>query len=101
MSLNKKDFIKSIEDGSKAISDYENEIKIKTIKISKNGKRATVQTEGLETGIMPVSAYDITTQNIPIKGISKCNQIISLSKKGIIQMHSAQCITEITFFDYQ
>ena len=100
MSLDKEDFIKSIQDGAQSMEDYENEIRIKMIKIAKNGKKATVQTEGFETGIMPVSTDGVTTQNVPIEGRSSCNQIISLGKKGVIQMYSAQCTTEITFLSY-
>lgn len=99
MSLDKKEFIKSIEDGAKSVTDHKYEININNIDISKDGKKATVQTSGFETGIMPIVAEGVE-QNVPVEGSSDCNQVISLSKKGVIQMQSAQCITVISFEAY-
>lgn len=94
MSLDKKDFMKSIEAGSKTINDYETEIHIKSIKISKDGKKATVQTVGREQAMMPIE-IDGQLAELPVDGISSCLQILMLNA-GVIQMYNANCTTEIT-----
>lgn len=99
MSLEKKDFIESIEDGSQALSDYESEIRVRNIKISKDKTKATVQTTGTEKGIMPLSEDGVTSEDVPVEGTSNCTQIIML-EEGVIQMYSANCTTTIHFLPY-
>lgn len=95
MSLDKKKYISSIIDAPKAVSDYDHNVKIESIMISTDGTKATVRTKSKETGSMKVSE----TQEIPIEGVSKCNQILML-EKNIIQMFSAQCVTDVEFLDF-
>jgi hypothetical protein len=97
LSVDKKDFIATIRQGSESVSDYSNDIKIKSIKISGDGKKSTVQTTGQETGVMPIPDENGVVQDVPIEGVSECAQIISLSKDGIIQMYNAICKTVVNF----
>ncbi len=100
LKLKKKTFIESVKQGSEALTDYESKIEVKKINISRDGKKATVQTQSHESGYMPISADGIDTELIPVEGFSNCNQIIMLSKKGIIQMYSANCTTTMSFLEY-
>lgn len=96
MSLDKEEFIDNVKSGAQALSDYKNKIRIKDIKISSDKRKATVQTTGSESGIMPVSSDGKTKQHIPVEGASTCQQILML-EKGTIQMYSANCETKIKF----
>ncbi len=100
MSLNKKEFIDSVNEGQKAVDEYETQVEVESVKISKDGKKATVQTASREQALMPITLEDGAVEEVPIEGNSNCNQIITLSKKGVIQMFSAQCTTTITFTPY-
>jgi hypothetical protein len=95
MNLDKKDFLKSIEAGSKAVNGYETEIDIRDIKISRDEKKATVQTTGREQASMPLDIDGQLTE-VPVEGLSSCLQILMLSDEGMIQMLNANCTTEIT-----
>ncbi len=96
ISLKKKDYIESIEKGDQALDDYESEVEIKSVKISRDKKQATVQTVARETGEIPTKLDTGETQYVPVEGSSECTQILSL-KKGDIQMYSANCLTTIDF----
>ncbi len=96
MSVDKNDFIKSIHAATDTVSDYENIIEITDIQISKDGRKATVQTRMYESGKMPV-ADDIEKEEVPIEGMSTCTQVIMLDKKNMIQMYNANCVTDIHF----
>lgn len=97
MSLKKHEYIDGINKGSEALSDYQNEITIEKIKISKDKKRATVQTSGVEEGTMPVALSSGQGKEfVPITGTSNCNQIIKL-EDDVIQMYSAICNTVVNF----
>jgi hypothetical protein len=39
------------------------------------------------------------SEALPMEGVSECMQILSLNK-GIIQMYSANCVTNIQFMEY-
>ncbi|MFP4313852.1 MAG: hypothetical protein ACLFR0_05950, partial [Alphaproteobacteria bacterium] len=95
MALDKEDFIESINAGSKTLENYDNSVSILEIKISSDKRKATVFTQGRETGTMNAEG-----EAIPVEGNSKCHQIISLSEKGIIQIYTANCETVISFQDY-
>ncbi|GJL86050.1 MAG: hypothetical protein DHS20C02_18250 [Micavibrio sp.] len=101
LSLNRNDFIESIEQAQEAVTDYETKIEIQSVKISKDGEKATVQTFSNESGTMNMALDDGATKSMPIEGNSTCNQILTLSKKGVIQMYSAQCNTIISFTSLQ
>ncbi len=95
ISLDKEKYIASITDSPKAVGGYDREIEILDIRISKDGGNATVTTKSTESGYINVSAE----QQVPMEGVSTCNQIIVMSKKNVIQMYSAQCTTEVEFTD--
>ncbi len=97
MSLGKKEYIESLQQGANALSDYETNIEIQDIKFSTDKMKATVFTTSTESGTMPVNgAEGQGSIDIPIDGESSCTQILTL-KKGIIQIYNATCTTTISF----
>ena len=100
ISLKKKDFIDSIKAKSETLAYYESSIKIENIKISRDKRKATVQTTGYETGVMPMPMEGGGTQDVNVEGESRCTQILVLSKKNILQMYNANCTTNIHFLEY-
>ncbi len=99
LTLNKSDFINNIGQGAHTMSDYENTVRIRSIKISSDKRKATVQTIGEESGMMDMVAGTDDIQQVPVEGTSSCQQIITLSQKGYIQMYQANCETRIRFKD--
>ncbi len=99
VSLSKEEFIESVEKGAEKIDDYETIVEIKDIKISSDEQKAFVKTESTELVTMPVPSQNGGMEYVPVEGLSSCTQILSLNK-GVIQMYSAQCATEINFMDY-
>lgn len=100
MSLDKKEFIANVQKGAQTVEGYENTITIKNIRISKDKTKATVETVGLEQGMMEVADETGQSQIVPIEGTSKCSQIIKLSDEGVIQMYNAKCDTTVSFKEY-
>lgn len=100
MSISKQEFIENIDKAAETVTDYQSDIKILEVKIARDGKNATVKTKTNESGMMPV-ADDETTEDVPMKGTSTCVQLITLSKKGVIQMYSAACATDIEFESFE
>jgi DNA-binding transcriptional MerR regulator len=99
ISLQKEDFIDSVEKGAKTMQNYDTTVEIKSIQISRDKTKATVQTVSTEKGTMPMPAENGQTEDVPMEGSSTCNQVIMLSD-GVIQMYSAQCVTDISFLPY-
>ena len=99
LSLSKREFIEATTQGTQSLENYSNEISVDKVRVSRDGTKATVQTSGVELGLMEVPAPEGGTQEVPIEGQSKCSQIIKLSKKGVIQMFNATCTTTINFQD--
>lgn len=95
VALSKEDFIENIQSGSQVLENYQNETQILKINISKDKSKATILTQGRETGMMQVDG-----QAMPVQGTSNCQQIIMLNEKGVIQMYNANCKTIISFQDY-
>lgn len=95
ISLDKDEFIDYVQEGANSLEDYDNEINVDKVRISKDGTRATVQTSSFETGSMSVNGRD-GGQEVPVEGVSNCLQILKLHR-GVIQMYSANCSTEIQF----
>lgn len=93
LSLNKEDYIDSVLKAPKTLGEYDQEVEILNIRIAKDGGNATVTTKSKESGSLNVSA----DQQVPMEGISTCNQIIVMDKSNVIQMYSAQCTTEVEF----
>jgi hypothetical protein len=99
MSLDKSQFIESVQAGSQALDNYENKVEIKSIKISNDRRNATIETRGRENGVMNVSADGLSNERVPVDGYSDCTQIIMLDKKDILQIYNATCKTVINFKD--
>ncbi|MCE7887299.1 MAG: hypothetical protein DYH13_07340 [Alphaproteobacteria bacterium PRO2] len=96
MSVDKTDFIESIHQSGNTMDNYESQIEISDIKISKDGRKATLKTRTLESGMMPVADH-IEKEEVPVEGMSTCTQILMLSKEDVIQMYNATCVTDIQF----
>ena len=99
LKLDKEGFMTSVNDGAEQIEGYETLIEIKQIKLASNGKKAFVKTSNTEYATMPVPTETGDTQEVPIEGVSECTQILSLNS-GVIQMYSANCVTDIHFLEY-
>lgn len=97
LALNKKDFLQSLRDGEKSMEDHETFVDVKKVTVLSNGKQAVVETEGKETGVMLIPVDEFKTERVPVEGHTMCNQIIRLSKKGVIQIYNAVCSTQIEF----
>ena len=100
IALNKEQFMKNIAEGSQTLEEYYNEVEILDIQISSDKRKATVKTIGTETGVMIISPDGASEQRIPIEGHSTCNQIITISKRHVVQMYNANCETKISFKEY-
>jgi hypothetical protein len=96
MSVDKQDFIASIHQATDTMDDYESDIKISDINISGDGRKATLKTQTMESGMMPVRD-EIEMEEVPVEGFSNCTQTLMLSDEDVIQMYNATCVTEIQF----
>lgn len=100
LHLNKDQFMSSVTQGAEKVEGYETLVEIDEIKISSNGEKAFVKTTNTEYATMPIpSQNDGDAEEVPIEGVSKCTQILSLHH-GAIQMFSANCVTEVNFLEY-
>lgn len=97
MALNKAEFMDSVSAGAAALEGYENRVTIGSIKISKDKRKATVQTRGIENGSMQVADESGMIQSVPVEGLSDCQQIIMLNDDDIMQIYNANCKTTINF----
>ena len=97
LSLNKQDYIAQVAEGANSVEHYHSDIDVQDVDISKNKKTASATTVSFETGIMEVPNPDGTVDSVPIEGRSECFQVLKLSKKGYIQMYSANCTTRMEF----
>jgi hypothetical protein len=99
MALDKAQFIENVAAGPQAVENYENRVNVKSVKVSSDGRRATIETRGIESGMMtmPDEAGNMIT--IPMEGHSDCQQIIMLSDNDIMQVYNANCKTVINFSD--
>lgn len=98
-SLGKDEFMQSVRKGAESTQDYETVVEIRDIKIASNGKKAFVKTKNTEYATMAVPTDTGGSEAVPMEGVSECMQILSLNK-GIIQMYSANCVTNIQFMEY-
>ncbi len=96
LSLDKPQFIDSILSVQDALEDYEVDIKVNKISISRDKEKATLSTTGTERGLMPIPSENSGIEGIPVEGVSNCSQILMI-EEDTIQMYSAKCSTEITF----
>lgn len=101
MQIDKRGFIEGVEEGGTSLDGYKTEVKINNIDISRDGRKAIVQTSALETGTMPVENDEGDIEIIPVEGNSECRQILVLSTEGYIQMFDAKCETDIHFIQQE
>jgi len=96
LNLEKKDFIDTAKEGAQNIKGYDNITTITDIDISFWGKSAIVKTENIETGFMPVPTDPNNREDVAMESRSSCAQTLGVDK-GVIQVITAVCQTEITF----
>lgn len=99
LSLKKADYIQQVKKGADSVEHYHSEITVNNVKISKNKKKASVNTTAMESGIMQMPDKSGNIKEVPIEGKSKCFQVLKLSKAGYIQMYSASCTTTMRFLE--
>ena len=99
LSLDKDGYMDSVTEGAKSVEGYETLIEITEIKVASNGKKAFVKTANTEYANMAIPTETGGTEEVPIEGVSECTQILSLNS-GVIQMFSANCVTEVNFLEY-
>lgn len=98
MAMDKKKFIENIKTGTDSMNDYESAITISKIQISKDGRKATLETQSNENGMMTIVDPESGQQHqVPVLGASQCQQIIMLSEKNVMQIYNANCKTGIMF----
>ncbi|MAE51971.1 MAG: hypothetical protein CMH27_09175 [Micavibrio sp.] len=95
MTLDKGQFIQSLAAGAKTLKDYESDVDIGDIRLSKDGRKATVESTSSEQGYMNVPDESGDIQEVPIEGRSECTQMIVLDDKDIMQLYNAKCLTTI------
>ena len=95
--LNKEDYINQVAQGAQSVEHYYTETEIESIDISKDKESAGVTTVSNESGVMLMPNPEGESTDVPIEGTSKCFQVLRLSKKGYIQMYSANCKTRMEF----
>ena len=66
MSFDKSEFIDNVRNSAGTVEDYENDIDIITIKISKDKRSATVETRSNEAATLPVNDEDTGLTQIPM-----------------------------------
>ena len=96
VELEKADFISTVEKGANKVSNYENQIEILSITLSKGDRLATVRTKNTEAAAMDVSGQGGSGQSMPVDGTSTCTQVLML-QDGVIKMLSADCETQVSF----
>lgn len=96
LSLDKRQFIEGVLSGYESLNEYDVDVDVKKVKISRDGKKANITTYSKEKGEMPVPDGNGRKEMIPVDGHSTCDQVIVLEDGGI-QMYSADCTTEISF----
>ena len=99
LEMDKMNYISYTLEGMKEMTKHETAVKIDYIKITDDGKSATVTTTNYERGVMPVEDGAGEAQMMPVNGTSYCEQRLVLSTKHIIQMAGATCSTNIDFSD--
>ena len=97
LSLDKDDYIEQVKQGAGSVDHYHSDIRVENVDISDDKERASVNTISSESGVMQVPRGDGTTEGVPIEGTSECFQVLKISKKGYIQMYSANCKTVMQF----
>ena len=97
MSLDKQQFINNTGAGSNALDGYESEVEIVDIRLSGDKTKATVKTNGFESGYIEVDDGNGYMAEVPMNGISSCTQIIMLNDNHVIQLYHANCETTINF----
>lgn len=99
LALDKDGYMDSVTKGAESVEGYETLIEIEEIKVSSNGKKAFVKTSNTEYANMAIPTESGNFEEVPIEGVSECTQILSLNR-GVIQMYSANCVTEVNFLEY-
>jgi len=100
IEVKKKDYITNILDGKGLISNYQADLEIKKIKIAGTGRSATVTTTSHDSGELPWPDAQGNERMVPIRGVSECEQKLTLSLSNYVQILNASCSTTIKFLPF-
>jgi hypothetical protein len=101
MNLNKQEYLDFIAQGQGMLQDYSSSIEIKSLKIAKSGRSATLQTTTTEKGKLLWPDEDGSRKPLPIEGISECEQKLVVSLNNYIQIAQDDCATKISFAPFE
>ncbi len=96
VSFNKEKYIETLLTTDSTVDDFEAEVTVSNIQISKDKKKATLETVTTENAVMKVPQNG-SVEYVPMTGVSKCRQILMLSNRNDIQIYSANCETQMSF----
>ena len=97
MSLDRQQYIDNVTAGQKSLENYTTQVTVGAIRISRDGRKAVVETSSREQGTMPVEQEKGKQELVPVEGSSTCTQTLVLGSENYIRMYSADCKTDITF----
>ncbi len=97
MELQKSDFLEQTQTGQRVMDNYYNEVTVEEIKIAGDKRKANVKTTSKESGSMNVPDGVGGMRSTPVKGTSTCHQVITISKRHVVQLYNADCETHIFF----
>lgn len=97
MALDREQFIDSVIDGRKSLSDYRAEVSVQKVEIANGGRRAEIQTRARESGKMTLQTPEGGEETLPVEGISICQQTLILDGDDVIRIHGADCRSEMSF----
>jgi hypothetical protein len=96
LTLDKDEYRDSILKSEDMVSDYDADVKVSFIKISKDKRKATVKTISHENATIQVP-HSGNNQAVPLTGKSTCDQILMINANDVIQIYSANCKTVMSF----
>lgn len=107
MQIDKAAYIDGVLGGTHMMDNYEPKVEIGEITIDRGKRRAQVRTVIHEKGEMPWpdgTAGGDGQRNLvplPVKGVSTCDQTISIGDDRIIRMETAQCYSVLSFDPFE
>ncbi len=98
LDMDKIKYISQVIQARKAMNQRGLETVIEYVDVDDSGKKATVITTNTERGMMKMTQEDGTYTEVPVTGISYCEQALTFDGKRI-KIASATCSTTVNFTD--
>lgn len=96
LSMSKQQYIESASNKQSIVSDFEADVSVSNIKISRNKRNATLVVTTNENAYITVP-NGRGSETVPVSGSSSCKQIIRINDDDILQVYSAKCTTDMSF----